>query len=96
MSCGGEKLVIWSESANDVFAMASAIALTNSFEHLNKTKCRAMMSRDILYWPKSTMAHQEISMTPTKVNRLSSIKISVISIIAIRMTYREVRLDYHA
>jgi hypothetical protein len=40
MSCVSEKLVIRSESANDVLpVMASAIALMNSREHLNEIKC---------------------------------------------------------
>src|ERR1700759_3379369 len=47
MCCRGEKLVIWSESANDI--SPSVIALANSFENLNKTKS----SRDILYSQKA-------------------------------------------
>ena len=54
--CGSKKLVLWSESANDVLpVMASAIALTNSHEDLNEVKSRATTSRDILYWLRSTI-----------------------------------------
>ena len=57
MCWGSEKLVLRSESANNVLpAMASAIALTNSREVLNQVKCRATTSRDILYWLRGTIS----------------------------------------
>jgi hypothetical protein len=57
MCWGSEKLVLRPESANDVLpVMASAIALTNSREDLNKGKSRATTSRDILYWLRGTIS----------------------------------------
>jgi hypothetical protein len=56
MCGGGKKLVLLSESTNNVLpVVASAIAFTNSHEDLNEVKSRARMARDILYWLRKTI-----------------------------------------